>query len=242
MSAARIGRCRARRVQFAARAQRRRPDRTTAFRRGTEAVITAPTRRDRRERSRTRRRRGPKGAGQEARSKSVGARRAAPRAGSDDRVQERYRSGHNGTDSKSVGGIAPHVGSNPTLSAKQKSPASCGVFCLVEWVAWTNAPGFDRFAGSESARAGRRPASPQDAARDGPRNPTLSAMHMRKGPAPRGPCVCADGRAPRDRGPSLRPRGLPRTRVPRPNVRNGAPQHSRNAPENPTNLRRTSLP
>src|SRR5690606_20166747 len=35
---------------------------------------------------------------------------------------ERYRSGHNGTDSKSVGGIAPHVGSNPTLSAKQKGP------------------------------------------------------------------------------------------------------------------------
>lgn len=29
---------------------------------------------------------------------------------------ERYRSGHNGTDSKSVGG-KPHVGSNPTLSA-----------------------------------------------------------------------------------------------------------------------------
>ncbi len=33
------------------------------------------------------------------------------------RAAERYRSGHNGTDSKSVGGIAPHVGSNPTLSA-----------------------------------------------------------------------------------------------------------------------------
>ena len=30
---------------------------------------------------------------------------------------ERYRSGHNGTDSKSVGGITSHVGSNPTLSA-----------------------------------------------------------------------------------------------------------------------------
>ena len=30
---------------------------------------------------------------------------------------ERYRSGCNGTDSKSVWGFIPHVGSNPTLSA-----------------------------------------------------------------------------------------------------------------------------
>ena len=39
---------------------------------------------------------------------------------------ERYRSGHNGTDSKSVGGITPHVGSNPTLSAKQRAPRQRG--------------------------------------------------------------------------------------------------------------------
>ena len=32
---------------------------------------------------------------------------------------ERYRSGHNGLDSKSSRGGNPHVGSNPTLSAKQ---------------------------------------------------------------------------------------------------------------------------
>jgi hypothetical protein len=30
---------------------------------------------------------------------------------------ERYRSGHTGTDSKSVGGTTPHAGSNPALSA-----------------------------------------------------------------------------------------------------------------------------
>ena len=30
---------------------------------------------------------------------------------------ERYRSGHNGADSKSVCGLKPHVGSNPTPSA-----------------------------------------------------------------------------------------------------------------------------
>ena len=38
-----------------------------------------------------------------------------------DKFMDRYRSGHNGTDSKSV---VPHgtVGSNPTLSAKMKAP------------------------------------------------------------------------------------------------------------------------
>ena len=35
---------------------------------------------------------------------------------------ERYRSGHNGTDSKSVGAITAHVGSNPTLSAIPPPP------------------------------------------------------------------------------------------------------------------------
>ncbi len=34
---------------------------------------------------------------------------------------EEYRSGHTGTDSKSVGGTPPHVGSNPTSSAKSNS-------------------------------------------------------------------------------------------------------------------------
>ena len=45
---------------------------------------------------------------------------------------EAYRSGHNGTDSKSV---VPHgtVGSNPTASAKQKG-ALGALFCLVEAV------------------------------------------------------------------------------------------------------------
>lgn len=33
-------------------------------------------------------------------------------------ITEEYRSGHTGTDSKSVGGTLPHVGSNPTSSAK----------------------------------------------------------------------------------------------------------------------------
>ena len=33
---------------------------------------------------------------------------------------ERYRSGHNGADSKSVCG-QPHAGSNPALSAKAKN-------------------------------------------------------------------------------------------------------------------------
>ncbi len=32
---------------------------------------------------------------------------------------ERYRSGHNGPDSKSGRGLHPHVGSNPTLSANE---------------------------------------------------------------------------------------------------------------------------
>ena len=43
---------------------------------------------------------------------------------------ETYRSGHNGTDSKSV---VPHgtVGSNPTVSAKQKAPQRV-LFCLVK--------------------------------------------------------------------------------------------------------------
>ena len=45
---------------------------------------------------------------------------------------EAYRSGHNGTDSKSV---VPHgtVGSNPTASAKQKGAFST-LFCLAEAV------------------------------------------------------------------------------------------------------------
>ena len=44
---------------------------------------------------------------------------------------EAYRSGHNGTDSKSV---VPHgtVGSNPTASAKQIPPPSGGGICFVE--------------------------------------------------------------------------------------------------------------
>jgi hypothetical protein len=33
------------------------------------------------------------------------------------KVQERYRSGHNGTDSKSVEPITGYEGSNPSLSA-----------------------------------------------------------------------------------------------------------------------------
>ncbi len=44
---------------------------------------------------------------------------------------ERYRSGHNGTDSKSVGGSSSHVGSNPTLSARKQKTAKGGFFYSV---------------------------------------------------------------------------------------------------------------
>ena len=40
---------------------------------------------------------------------------------------ERYRSGHNGADSKSVCAQA-HEGSNPSLSAKRKNITLCDVF------------------------------------------------------------------------------------------------------------------
>ena len=42
---------------------------------------------------------------------------------------ERYRSGHNGADSKSVCAQA-HEGSNPSLSAKTKSILKEGAFCF----------------------------------------------------------------------------------------------------------------
>ena len=46
---------------------------------------------------------------------------------------ETYRSGHNGADSKSVCG-QPHVGSNPTVSAKKGHTLSEGVsFCKVDF-------------------------------------------------------------------------------------------------------------
>ena len=65
---------------------------------------------------------------------------------------ERYRSGHNGTDSKSVGGITPHVGSNPTLSAKQRAPRQRGFL-------FGGAGGVDEPTGStirQDRRIGRR--------------------------------------------------------------------------------------
>src|ERR1700689_2811439 len=44
---------------------------------------------------------------------------------------ERYRSGHNGADSKSDGQVSWHVGSNPTLSARiAKSPLNLGFSAL----------------------------------------------------------------------------------------------------------------
>ena len=52
---------------------------------------------------------------------------------------EVYRSGHNGTDSKSVEGQLS-VGSNPTASANKKKSrnASCGFsFCIIFFYAWT---------------------------------------------------------------------------------------------------------
>ena len=50
---------------------------------------------------------------------------------------ETYRSGHNGADSKSVCG-QPHVGSNPTVSAK-KEDMTCWS-CLPFWVSWAAGP------------------------------------------------------------------------------------------------------
>ena len=41
---------------------------------------------------------------------------------------ETYRSGHNGTDSKSVVPSGT-VGSNPTVSAKKRHASACLVFC-----------------------------------------------------------------------------------------------------------------
>ena len=49
-----------------------------------------------------------------------------------DARKERYRRGHNGADSKSVCGDEPHVGSNPTRSARKALKALCfqGFFCV----------------------------------------------------------------------------------------------------------------
>ena len=44
---------------------------------------------------------------------------------------ETYRSGHNGADSKSVCG-QPHVGSNPTVSAKNRQVSTCRFFIHCE--------------------------------------------------------------------------------------------------------------
>ena len=53
---------------------------------------------------------------------------------------ERYRSGHNGADSKSVCG-QPHVGSNPTLSVKTKERATLVLFVFTESITMQIAAG-----------------------------------------------------------------------------------------------------
>ena len=52
---------------------------------------------------------------------------------------ERYRSGHNGADSKSVC-LNGHAGSNPALSAKMKRSHFCATFSFSRWVADSNLP------------------------------------------------------------------------------------------------------
>ena len=83
---------------------------------------------------------------------------------------ERYRSGHNGTDSKSVGGITPHVGSNPTLSAKQRAPRQRGFL-------FGGVGGVDEPTGStnrQDSRFGRRSEAEAPRSGEGQDGPSLS--------------------------------------------------------------------
>ena len=54
--------------------------------------------------------------------------------------KERYRSGHNGADSKSVCGQQPHVGSNPTRSAKEKQSPNGWLLLFGLYVQWDSNP------------------------------------------------------------------------------------------------------
>src|SRR6266446_10402256 len=89
---------------------------------------------------------------------------------------ERYRSGHNGADSKSDGRVIPARGfeSHP-LRQNKKGPVFRPFFILGVRGVWTNPPGFDKIAQRFWTTRTRRSGAKRRIRGAAANNPTLSA-------------------------------------------------------------------